>query len=342
VTNPLSQGLKGPAWVALCLALLICVLSTNSLAQRGGGTTSTPIAFGDGHLIIGDLKVSGMAPAETVFYVVLYAGVNVVQRQPVSNNGRFRFMGIPNGDYALAVEYEGREIYRNPFRLAERQKTDVRKDIAMEMRVGPGRSSSVPAVTSIYQRSPANQSLFDSAKAAIEKRQIDQAQSLLNQIVAKDPKDFVAWSELGTLSFKQQKYSDAEKAYQKALEAKPDFLVTLINLGKLRVEQKNYDGAIEVLSKAVELEPKSAEAQHYLGEAYLLNKKGSKAVVHLNEAVRLDPAGKAEIHLRLAALYNGAGMKDKAAAEYAQFLVKQPNYPEKAKLQDYIKQNKKP
>jgi hypothetical protein len=34
-------------------------------------------------------------------------------------------------------------------------------------------------------------------------------------------------------------------------------------------------------------------------------------------------------------------MKDKAAAEYEQFLAKKPDYPGKKKLQEYISQNKK-
>lgn len=329
-------------FAGLWLALLIACLSVDVAAQRGSGSTNNPIPFGDGHLLFGDLKVGGPPPStEPLYYVVLYAGMNAVQRQAVSNNGRFRFMGIPNGDYQIAVEYDGREVYRDRFRIFERQKTDVRKDIEMEMRMS-GSGGSPPPVSPLYVRSAANQTLFNNAKAAIDKKQFDQARALLSQIVENDPKDFVAWSELGSLFFKQQKYSEAEAAYQKALEAKPDFVVTLVNLGKLRIDQKNLDGAIEVLTKAVELEAKSAEAQHYLGEAYLQNKKGTKAVVHLNEALRLDPQGKADIHLRLGALYNGAGMKDKAALEYEQFLAKRPDYPEKAKLQDYIKQNKKP
>jgi hypothetical protein len=46
--------------------------------------------------------------------------------------------------------------------------------------------------------------------------------------------------------------------------------------------------------------------------------------------------------LRLGALYNAAGMKDKAAAEYEEFLKKVPDYQEKKQLQDYITANKKP
>jgi hypothetical protein len=70
-------------------------------------------------------------------------------------------------------------------------------------------------------------------------------------------------------------------------------------------------------------------------------KKGSKAVGYLYEAIRLDPQGKADVHLRIAALYHGAGLKQKAAVEYEQFLVKRPDYPEKKKLQQYVADNKR-
>jgi Tfp pilus assembly protein PilF len=52
--------------------------------------------------------------------------------------------------------------------------------------------------------------------------------------------------------------------------------------------------------------------------------------------------GMADAHLRLAALYNAVGMKDKAAAEYEEFLKKRPDDPEKQQLQAYITANKKP
>ena len=104
---------------------------------------------------------------------------------------------------------------------------------------------------------------------------------------------------------------------------------------------KNYDVAIEALGRAVKLKPDSADANYFLGETYLQIKKGSAAVPYLNEAIRLDPSGMAEVHLRLATLYNGAGMKDKAVAEYEEFLKKRPDYPDRKKLEKYIAENKK-
>jgi Tfp pilus assembly protein PilF len=50
----------------------------------------------------------------------------------------------------------------------------------------------------------------------------------------------------------------------------------------------------------------------------------------------------ADAHLRLAVLYSGAGMKDKAVTEYEQFLKAKPDYPERPKLEKYISDNKKP
>ena len=133
-----------------------------------------------------------------------------------------------------------------------------------------------------------------------------------------------------------------KKSYRSALTAKPDYFKALLNLGRVQMARKNYEGAIESLDASLKIEPKSASANFFLGQAYLQVKKGSKAVVYLNEALTLDPIGMADAHLHLAALYNGAGMKDKAAAEYEQYLKKKPDSPDRAKLEKYISENKKP
>jgi len=152
----------------------------------------------------------------------------------------------------------------------------------------------------------------------------------------------VVWTELGTVQFKQGESGEAEKSYLSALQEKPSFLLALLNLGKLRISEKMYESAIEVLSRAVEVDPKSSDANFFLAESYLQIRKGSKAVGFFEEALRLDPMGKAEAHLRLGALYKGAGMKDKAVTEYEKFLQKRPDYPEKKQLEQFISENKKP
>jgi tetratricopeptide (TPR) repeat protein len=329
----------------MIVVLLVSALLISAVAQASRVPVMTP--GGGSHKLFGDFKVDeskaqGSKPG--LFQLVLYTLTGqVVARQSVSTNGRYFFHDIANGEYNLVIEMDGSEIERVPLLINERYSTDIRKDIALEWRGGPAAFNAKPGVMNVaglYERKPANQNLFDKAQAAIKKNDNKQAASLLNQIVSADPKDFPAWAELGTVYFKLEKMGDAEKAFQHALNEKPGFIMALLNLGKLQFSQKNFEAAIETLTRAVESDPKSADAHFFLGESYLQVKKGSKAVGHLNEAIKLDPIGKAEAHLRLGTLYRAAGLKEKAVAEFEQFLSKRPDHPEKDKLKQYISENK--
>jgi cytochrome c-type biogenesis protein CcmH/NrfG len=302
-----------------------------------------------GHTVFGDFKVDegGTKQIRPIsFNVILYTlGGRIVTRQTVANGGRYRFIDVADGEYNIVVEVENNEVARLRVTVSSPVRTDFRQDISMEWRdtfVDTKRDKSAAVmVVNAYDREPANARLFEKAGVAIKKNSHEEAVSLLRQIVEADPKDFEALTELGTILLGQNKIEDAEKAYLGALSEKPDYMLALINLGKLRLIQKQFEKAVETLEHAVKTQPQSATANYYLGEAYLQIKKGSKAVVYLREALTLDPLGKAEAHLRLAALYNAAGLKDKAAVEYEDFLKKKPDYPAKKKLEEYIIQNKK-
>jgi tetratricopeptide (TPR) repeat protein len=323
----------------LTLSLLVLIFSASAVSNLLLGQRSGQ------HTLWGDLKIEG-APTDGTYQVILMAGFSELARLTIGAGGRYKFNNISNGDYELVVQFENETIYRNRFHLSHPLPTDVKQDIVLEARASNGGTNTkTPAIVSAnlrYDRSARNQALYDQALAASKKNETGQAIVLLRQVVADDANDFVAWAELGTFYFKQNSLPESEDAYLRALQIKPDFALALLNLGKLALVQKKYDAAVDVLTRAVAAAPQSADAQQYLGEAYLGLKKGSKAIGPLNGALRLDPKGKADIHLRLAALYNGAGMKDKAAAEYEQFLIKRPDSPGKAKLEEYIKQNKKP
>nr|MDQ3820014.1 tetratricopeptide repeat protein [Acidobacteriota bacterium] len=219
-------------------------------------------------------------------------------------------------------------------------KTDFRHDIELEWRSTPAGKDrgGVVSAADFYKRTPPNQSRFDKAEQAIDKKKYADAVSLLQEVVSADSQDYQAWTELGTAYLLQNNAAEAEKSYLRAIEVKPSFALAHLDLARLHMSQKDYDGAIEVLSKAVALNPPSADANLLLGECYLQVKKGSKAVPYLEEAARL---GRPEAHLRLATLYNAAGLKERAAEEYAQFLTKVPDYPDRKKLEEYITANRK-
>ncbi len=221
------------------------------------------------------------APALSV--LVLANGV-VVARQRVKNKGGFSFIGIPRNGVTLVVEVDNQEIGSYPMGTLTPPPMSNRKDIYLiwsNVEQAKALRNEVILIRNAYTRTEDTQKAFEKAIAASKEKNSSNAVKLFKQIVEMDNKDFVAWTELGNLLFKEEKFADSENAYNKAIALKSDFIPALVNLGKLQLSQKQFDSAVATLGRAVELEPISAAAHHYLGESYLQAKKGSKAVEHL-------------------------------------------------------------
>ena len=301
-----------------------------------------------GKALYGDITVEGEQANRGKLVKVdltLYTEARtIVERNVVLVGGRYRFNNIPQGLYELVAEIEGQEVARVRVDLRSPLVDDVKQDLAFAWKsigAAPSKASAISAADQ-YQRNSANAALFVKAGNAIDAKRYDEGAELLKKILASDPKDFQAWTELSNVHLLQEKYAEAENEYLQAVDLHADFFPALLNLGRAGIAQQEYDVAIDVLSRAVKLRPASANANYFLGESYLQVKKGSLAVGYLNEALRLDPKGMAEVHLRLALLYNAAGMKDKAAAEYEAYLKKVPDSKDRQKLEQYILANKKP
>ncbi len=320
--------------LVLCLTLL-CLSEGRAVSQvreplQGGSGASAANAR---HVIYGDLKVEeieGENLPQNYTVILKHNSGTIFGRVNISPNGRFRFNGVPNAEYILSIEVEHREVYRERFVLYIQSDSDLRKDIELAWSEQSAPTGESPTV---YARDGSNQELYDEAQEEALKGDLKKAVSLMEKVVKTDPKDFEAWTELGTVHFRREKYKDAEKCYGKALEARPDYMLALINLGKVRIAEKEFQKALETLERALELEPDRPEVSRLVGEAYLGLKQGSKAVGYLNKAISLDPVGMADVHLRLAQLYSAAGYNDLAVKEYQQYLEKKPDSPHRAEVE---------
>lgn len=330
-----SPGVKVHfGWRGSLIALLILfAMPAMVLAQSGR------------FAIWGEIKINAIttdSQVPSVDIILVRVGTGEVGRQSISSRGTYRFTDLSNGEYEVVIEAEGREVTRaRVFATGLSPFNGFRQDFEFDWKSNARTANPKTEVISaadLYIRSAANRALFNKAQNAVDKGKYDEAVTLLRQIVDNDKLDFQVWTLLGTIYQLQEKPEDAERAYLKAIEARPTFALAQMDLGKLRGSQKRFDQALEPLTHAVEIQPQSAEANLLLGEAYLQLKQGSKAVPYLTEAARL---GRIEGHLRLAWLYNAAGMKDKAAAEYEELLKKKPDYPDRKKLEEYISANKK-
>jgi tetratricopeptide (TPR) repeat protein len=300
-----------------------------------------------GRTLFGDVRIVGEdnnLVSKDVTLILRRSPDGEVGRQTVSSRGRYRFTNLQLGEYEIVVEVEGKEIGRmGPIFMREGDLSNspygFQYDLDFKWKAGGSKPvGGVISAADVYDRPASTRSLFQKAEEAVEKKKFEQAIDLLKQVTETDKNDFQAWTALGTVYFAKQQFDEAEAAYLKAIEAHPTSPRAYINLGRVRSSQKKYEQAVEPLTKAIELQPTSGDANLLLGECYLQLKKGSKAIPYLNDAAN---NGRPEAHLRLGWLYNAAGMKDKAAIEYEEYLKKNPDYPEKNKLKEYIATNKK-
>lgn len=327
---------------AACFSFLaFAPLSASAQNDDIRQATGLPIPIGQ-PVIYGQVRLDGLdsrAPKPVIFVALLGSGTQI-DRVQANDRGYYFFLRGPQNGMSILFEVNGNEVGRE--QIVAWQGNSFRKDITINWKAYEEFMARKPAVVSaaeLYSRSAENEAIFKKALDARKQDNLAEAQKLLNQIVQKDPKDFVAWTELGSLLFSLKKYGEAEIAYGRALEQKPDLMIALMNLGKLYLSQEKFDLAITAFTRAATVDGESADAFQFLGEAYLQRRQGSKAVPAFNEALRLQPIEKAEIHLRLATLYNAAGAKHLASAEYQKFIQKVPNHPEKKKFEKYISDN---
>ena len=334
-----------PTLLIVVVIALISIFSADTVGQSDElrEAIGLPIS-NDQPVIYGQVSFRGLNPSEPkpTVHVILMVGGTTVDRMKALGNGYFYFLQSPRSGSMLIFEINELEIGRRMIMAGSgsRLRQDLEVNWLAFRKLKEQRLGNVPAGPQ-YERSEQNEQVLTKARDELREKKYAFAIKNLLQLTTSDPKDFVAWVELGTAYFGDGKLDEADAAYARSLELQADFLPALVNRGKLQLAQQHFDLAIATLSSAVKADPQSADAHHFLGEAYLQMKQGSKAVGPLNEAIRLAPNEKADIHLRLAALYNAAGAKDRAAAEYKHFLEKVPNYPDKKKLKKYIEENLK-
>ena len=310
---------------------------------------SAPILVAQGdarHILFGDIKFVKEIdnPHRIQGLKVLLKGFagQILRRQSVGIQGRYRFMDVANGDYVLVIEANGEEMVQIPLLINEFKSTDLRRDLELTWRP---QSQPVPVKArdgrAMYARSKQSEALFDQAQIEFEKSPAT-AGTTLQSLLDVDPADYEAWTELGSIRFRQGREQEARKNYRQALSLHSEYVPALLNLGKLEIVSGEFDLSIDLLMGTVGLAADLAEAHYLLGEAHLQVKKGSKAVEYFQRALELQPGVFAEAHLRMAILYDAAGYPKMAIREYQRFLSKRPGSPKRAELEAYIKSRQKP
>ncbi len=140
----------------------------------------------------------------------------------------------------------------------------------------------------------------------------------------------VVLNKIGIAFHQTGDLKQAEKHYQRAIKAKPDYAEAINNLGTIQYANKSYRRAVSTYKKALKYSPSSASIYSNLGTAWFARKKYPEAIACYEKALALDPdvfehrstagvllqersvAERAKFHYHLAKLYAKQGRTELA------------------------------
>src|SRR5215475_7705869 len=148
--------------ISLAVVLILIPLGGQQIRSQRG-----EIRTGGHNTVFGDIKVhetaNGNAKPLTLDILLYTEAGNLVSRQTVQSNGRYRFTNLTEGRYQVVVEVENSEVARFPIDLSSPFKNEIQQDLEFELRGSSHPAVGVVSAPDNYHRPAKNASLFDRA-----------------------------------------------------------------------------------------------------------------------------------------------------------------------------------
>jgi tetratricopeptide (TPR) repeat protein len=151
-------------------------------------------------------------------------------------------------------------------------------------------------------------------------------ETLWRDTLRKNPRAWVAYSNLGKCYLDRGQFDRAEPFLQQAMRLNRRDYVTPVNLAAARVRQGRVDEATSLLENALLLAPRYAPAHANYGALLLQQGKQAEALQHFEAAVRADPSH-ALAHLGMGNALVQLGRRDEAAVQFQMFTGLRPGSP---------------
>jgi outer membrane protein assembly factor BamD (BamD/ComL family)/uncharacterized coiled-coil DUF342 family protein len=150
--------------------------------------------------------------------------------------------------------------------------------------------------------SPDVRKLLNEARTALASKDLTTASVKYEAVLATEPGNLVALSNLAAVRYQQGRLDDAEQNLRKVIAASPNDSNARSLLGVVYFRRGLIEDAFNELTRAVALNPRNAEAHNYLG--IVLSEKGWSAAgeQEIRRAIELNPQYP-DAHFNLAVIY---------------------------------------
>jgi Tfp pilus assembly protein PilF len=326
-----GTSIASTAWAQavwrICVALSLAAMTPGLLwpqAEHGG-------------VISGEVFTTRGKSERLLVQLVDESGIPAGEMYTDSNGG-FVFRSLPNGVYAVVIQVEGYQPFRQVIRLDLKLGPKVQMNVQLEP-VAPSNPPPNPAVPGSPQTyklnlgsrtRPINPNAlreFDKANEARNEGNSKSAIRHYKKALQIDSSCFPALNNLGAVYLRQGMLDQAKEAFARSVELNPEDSEGYINLGHALYQEGRFEQAAARLEEGLRLDPQSGVGRFFLGSAYLkLNRLGD-AEANLKAASVLDRSLFA-VHLQLANLYLKRRDKAAAGSELEIYLRANPSDPQ--------------
>jgi len=131
--------------------------------------------------------------------------------------------------------------------------------------------------------------LAEEAKRAFEKEKFADAERIYDKALQQAPNNVYLLSNRAVVQFRMAKYKQAEESFKKALAIAPEDAFCWSTIGIVYYSEQKFDEAVNALTKSLAINPKNPTAHNYLGITAAQKGWFEAAQKELETAVQLDP-----------------------------------------------------
>ena len=154
----------------------------------------------------------------------------------------------------------------------------------------PEASATPPVASTTGAMLPADvKPLAEQAKKAFEAEKFSDAERLYDKTLQKAPNNVYLLSNRAVVQFRMGKFKQAEESFKKALAIAPEDAFCWSTIGIVYYSEEKYDEAVNALTKSLAINPKNPTAHNYLGITAAQKGWLEAAQKELESAVQLDP-----------------------------------------------------
>jgi Flp pilus assembly protein TadD len=259
-------------------------------------------------------------------------GVNRKTQTKTDRNGDFLQVGLGSGEYKITASKEGIGSQTLPGRVSQGQNPPINFTLTPAAPAGTGLGAADKEAALKLQALAAQ--ALDYMKAGDN----DAAITAFTDLTVKVPTCADCYYNLGVAYTNKKDYAQAEAAYKKVVELKPDSAEAYTGLANIYNAQKKFDLASEASANAAKYSGGaagaaggSAEAIYNQGVILFNSQKFPEAKTQFESAVKADP-NMAMAHYQLGMTALNLGDFNLAVSSLESYLKLDPNGPKAAEV----------